>query len=203
MVVVAALYGTSATKVKIGGGGLAGNVFAETSSTSTANYFDSVYWYNFPGKSFGFVGSTYSVYLNPADTYATSDTTRLSWNLDNEMGGYRAGTALNLNSDSTYRKVVYIKTDPMFRIMEDYYVSDLTKQGYVTCYDAPYNDITSQDDLANCNKDPSKKVFVGAKADQYSSKIAVGAGGIAGNVFAVTNSNTVAQLKNGESNNHY
>lgn len=198
MVVVGALYGTSATTVKIGGGGMAKNVFAETTSTSTASFNDNVYWYNVPTKSFGFVGGTYSIFLSPADTYSTTDTTRLSWNLDNELGGYRAGSAINLNSDSTYRKVIYIKTDPMFRIVRDYYVSDLTKQGYVTCYDAPYNDVTTQEDLAKCNADPSKKVFVGAKSDSYSSKFAVGAGGVAGNVFAATTSTTAAVLKNGK-----
>jgi len=196
MIVVGALYGTSATTILSGGGGLSRNVFAPTSSTSTAYCYDGICWYNYPGKSFGFA-STYYVTLNPADTYSTSDQARVSWNLDNNLGGYRAGSAINLNSDSTYRKVIYRKVDPLFSIKENYAIYDLTKQGFKECYNAPYSDITSQDDFAKCNADPSKKVFVGALKTSTSSTIMVGAGGVAGNVFTATSSSNSATLRNG------
>ena len=32
---------------------------------------------------------------------------RLSWHLDNSLGGYRAGATTSLNEDSTWRKVIY------------------------------------------------------------------------------------------------
>jgi hypothetical protein len=196
MVVVGALYGTSATTIKLGGGGLSSQVFEPTASSSTANCYDGVCWYNYPTKSFGF-SDTYYVALSPADTYNSADTARMSWNLDNGLGGNRVGTAMNLNSDSTYRKVIYQKTDPLFRIVENYSVSSLTSQGFKLCYSAAYSDITSQDDMAACNKDPSKKVFVGAMESVGSSKFTVGAGGLAGNVFAPTTSYNRAYLANG------
>jgi hypothetical protein len=195
MIVVAALYGTSASTVKIGAGGLAKNVFAETSSTSAANCIDGACWYNYKTKSFGFAPNNY-ITLNPADVYYATDTTRVSWNLDNGYGGYRAGSAINLNSDSTYRKVIYVKTDPLFRILKNYPKSELTYRGYKECYNQPYSAVTTPEALAACSADGSRRVFVGAVSGS-SSTFLVGAGGIAANVFAQTTSANTATLSNG------
>jgi hypothetical protein len=196
MVVVASLYGTSATTIRIGAGGLARNVFAKTAYTNTAYCYDGACWYNYPGKSFGFAPS-YTVSLSPGDTYSAYDTQRVSWNLDNNLGGYRSGTSSNLNSDSTYRKLVYIKTDPLFRILTNYPMYELSKIGYTQCYNAPYSAITTKEALSKCTADPNKRVFVGAAASSSSTSFMVGAGGIAGNVFASTSSTSAAVLSNG------
>ena len=195
MVVVGALYGTAATTVRIGAGGLARHVFAETSSTAAAYCYDGACWYNYPTKSFGFSPNSY-VTLNPADVYSSTDTQRVSWNLDNGLGGYRAGNAINLNSDSTYQKVVYVKTDPLFRILTNYAFYDLTKLGYTQCYNAPYSAVTTKEALSKCTADPKRRVFIGASYGS-SSSFTVGAGGIAGNVFATTNSYSSAKLSDG------
>ena len=195
MVIVASIYGTSASNISVGAGGLASNVFATTGSSTAANFYDNVYWYNYRTKSFGF-SDAYTVSLYPGDTYDANDEKRLSWNLENSYGGYRSGKSINLNADSTWRKVIYVKTDPLFRIVRDYAISDLTSQGFKLCYDAPFSHSTSQTSLNNCNYHPEAKVFIGA-VNGDSGKFAVAAGGVAGKVFAKTASTEAALLSNG------
>ena len=47
------------------------------------------------------------VNLKPADTSLSHADGRLSWHLDQTIGGYRAGSLTNLNSNSVWRKVIY------------------------------------------------------------------------------------------------
>ncbi len=90
--------------------GLYSSELTQTSSTSTAaGPKNGAYWYYFPGKSFGFA-SLPAVDLNTADTTASASSGceyRLSWHLENYYGGYRAGCTLNLNTDTTWRKIIY------------------------------------------------------------------------------------------------
>ena len=89
------------------------NIFAVTTSTSTA-YYDpgGAYWYRYPSYSFGFASSS-SVYLNSCD-YGQGNNDcahRLCWHLDQGIGGYRAGCTIGLNGDPTWRKVIYKGSD--------------------------------------------------------------------------------------------
>jgi len=68
-----------------------------------------VYFYNIPGRSFGFA-ETSVVNLDPCDISNPGSATRICWHtLAPSIGGYRAGTALGLNYDSRYRKIVYAR----------------------------------------------------------------------------------------------
>ena len=80
------------------------DVLRKTSSTSSASGpYNGVYWYNYVGKSFGFSDSR-SIGLYSADTNSGSG--RLSWHIDQGMGGYRIGNAKFLYNFN-YRKQLY------------------------------------------------------------------------------------------------
>ena len=58
---------------------------------NTPHLSNGAYWYFTPGKSFGFLKDT-DLHQEPAgDTGTTNIEARLSWNLENGYGGYRAG----------------------------------------------------------------------------------------------------------------
>jgi hypothetical protein len=76
----------------------ASEVFAQHCDARLAN---GVYWYNCVGQSFGFA-ATSSINLNSADTTSDQCEYRLSWHVDQGIGGYRVGCLTNLNSDSSY-----------------------------------------------------------------------------------------------------
>eukprot|EP00277_Geminigera_cryophila_P035483 CAMPEP_0173125524 /NCGR_PEP_ID=MMETSP1102-20130122/56473_1 /TAXON_ID=49646 /ORGANISM="Geminigera sp., Strain Caron Lab Isolate" /LENGTH=510 /DNA_ID=CAMNT_0014034419 /DNA_START=218 /DNA_END=1748 /DNA_ORIENTATION=+ len=87
-----------------------------TSSSTSQAYGPSngVYWYYFPRQSVGFASSS-SISLSSADVSdsfsSDSDSgtcsSRLSWHLDQSAGGWRAGCATSLNSDPTWRKMMF------------------------------------------------------------------------------------------------
>ena len=85
-------------------------IFTATYSLTTA-YYDpagGAYWYRYPSYSFGFASSS-SVNLNSCD-YGQGYpdcVSRLCWHLGGGDGGYRAGCTTGLNSDPTWRKVIY------------------------------------------------------------------------------------------------
>jgi len=128
----------------------------ETQSTSDANYDRNVFWYNVPGKSFGFA-SMPQISLQPMDILLSdSDDERLSWVLDSNEGGYRAGLSIDLEDSSDWHKVL------MSGPCEDVQVSptkaptvsdgvkydfQLVSAGWELIYDAPYSDPTTSDDL--------------------------------------------------------
>jgi hypothetical protein len=86
-------------------------VLAPTASTSVANPATSsaMYWYNVANYSIGFAPNS-SLLLNGGDyiDYAGPpyDPYRLSWHLDIGVGGWRLGAIIDLNYDTTYRKIV-------------------------------------------------------------------------------------------------
>ena len=109
MVFVGAKASTSATTFALGAFGVSSNVYTRTASTSTA-YFDpaGVYWYNYPNWGFGFSGvSSVNILYCDAGQAAGNCAYRLCWNLDEGLGGARVGCTEGLNSDSTWRKVMY------------------------------------------------------------------------------------------------
>ncbi|CAF0991711.1 unnamed protein product [Brachionus calyciflorus] len=85
-----------------------GNCFQIMTNTTlnTPKLVGSVYWYLTPGKSFGFSPS-FTISQTTSDQFNLSDPQRLSWHLDQPIGGWRLGN-LSLN-DNSYRKVLLVK----------------------------------------------------------------------------------------------
>lgn len=87
-----------------------GNCYAIVSRTSLNKpvYIGQAYWYMIPGTSFGF-SPTSSINQTTADMYNLQDPLRLSWVLDQGKGGMRLGNKTNLQTDTNYRKYLFIK----------------------------------------------------------------------------------------------
>ena len=101
---------TTAMEFSLGAFGNRSNVFALSSSKTTA-YYDSVggaNWYLLSNKSFGFANDS-TVNLDSCDFGEGSADcqSRLCWHLDQGKGGYRAGCNVSLNNDPNWRKVLY------------------------------------------------------------------------------------------------
>ena len=84
--------------------------------------FNGVNWYFTAGQSFGFLDSRASLNQVPGDgfldrrallTQVSGDVggnyseSRLSWHLDTDSGGYRAGAHENLNYDTSFMKSIF------------------------------------------------------------------------------------------------
>jgi hypothetical protein len=75
------------------------------------HFANGVYWYNSPGKAFGF-SSHPNVELRSADICDEEGHNRLSWHLTSQ-GGWRAGHVKNLNRDSEgsqYEKIILVSS---------------------------------------------------------------------------------------------
>jgi hypothetical protein len=68
--------------------------------------FGQVYWYRTEGKSFGF-SPTITIRQTSADNEDLDSPLRLSWLLDQNMGGYRAGVARSLADNTLWHKIIY------------------------------------------------------------------------------------------------
>jgi len=68
--------------------------------------FGQVYWYRSSGKSFGFSPNSI-IRQTSADNQDLDSSVRLSWLLDQNMGGYRAGVTRSLADNSIWHKVIY------------------------------------------------------------------------------------------------
>jgi hypothetical protein len=109
----------SSGNITIGATGLTSEVLTQTFSNSQASAYSSsnLYWYNVPGQSIGFT-PTQNMTLSSADITGilTQDdghnNLRLSWHLDQGVGGWRAGALAFLNDADTPQKVVLVKSDP-------------------------------------------------------------------------------------------
>ena len=91
--------------VNLGAYGLASEVQTQT-ALNTPHLSNGVYWYFTPRESFGFLKDN-TLQQNSADVGTTNPDSRLSWHLDNKYGGYRAGANTRLNSDTTWKKIIY------------------------------------------------------------------------------------------------
>ena len=61
---------------------------------NTPRLSNGVYWYYTPGVSFGFLNNT-DLMQSDGDIGTSDPKSRLSWLLDSNLGGYRAGTIIN------------------------------------------------------------------------------------------------------------
>jgi hypothetical protein len=68
--------------------------------------FSQVYWYRTSGKSFGFAPLS-TIRQTSGDNEDLSSPLRLSWALDQNIGGYRAGTTRSLHDSSLWHKVIF------------------------------------------------------------------------------------------------
>jgi hypothetical protein len=88
-------------------------VFTETVG-NTPQLLNGAYWYNTQFTSIGFA-PTATIIQNNADSRDPLDPLRLSWHLDNEIGGWRigainslnTGSPINMNSSTAYLKQVW------------------------------------------------------------------------------------------------
>ena len=69
--------------------------------------FNGVNWYFTPYKSFGFLDSRASLNQMSADYQGDYSESRLSWHLDSNDGGYRAGAYEGLNDDTSFIKLIF------------------------------------------------------------------------------------------------
>ena len=68
--------------------------------------YGDISWYLTPKSSFGFAPSSTSIYCAYADCEREDNAeNRLSWHLC-DVGGYRAGAVMNLNSNKEWRKII-------------------------------------------------------------------------------------------------
>ena len=109
-VFVGAKPSSSATNIVLGAFGYSSTVYTTTSSTTTAylDRYGGAYWCNFPLYGCGFSGVP-TVHILDCDyaQLAGDCAYRLCWNLDYSIRGYRVGCLENLNTDPTWRKVMY------------------------------------------------------------------------------------------------
>jgi hypothetical protein len=80
-------------------------VFTETVG-NTPQLLNGAYWYNTQFTSIGFA-PTATITQTNADSRDPLDPLRLSWHLDNEIGGWRIGAIINLNGSTAYLKQVW------------------------------------------------------------------------------------------------
>ena len=92
--------------ISLGAFALASEVHKIT-ALNTPHESNGAYWYFTPGKSFGFLGDGTLQQEPDADMGTTNAESRLSWNLDHSLGGYRAGDMINLNNQRYMRKLIY------------------------------------------------------------------------------------------------
>ena len=92
-------------KILVGAIGKRNQVLTVTEK-NTPHEHNGVWWYFTHKASFGFAPND-KVKQNQADASGKDDVKRLSWHLDSDSGGYRAGANLELNKTDDYRKLIY------------------------------------------------------------------------------------------------
>jgi hypothetical protein len=98
---------SNATTFLLGAYGPASVLHNHTGLNCVRRY-NGVCWYSKANYSFGFLECGTELNQNKADIGSTSPKSRLSWNIDNGLGGYRAGVFIGLNKDTQgWRKLIY------------------------------------------------------------------------------------------------
>lgn len=83
------------------------NILANKTALNDTKLVDGVYWYFTPNQSFGFSPSPI-IQQDSADIYDDNiDNQRVSWHLDQGVGGYRLGI-LNPFSNNYYKVILII-----------------------------------------------------------------------------------------------
>ena len=84
-----------------------GNCYTLTTQTSydSPQYTNGAYFYFSSSLSFGFSENN-QIYQNWADVLHQEADTRISWHLDHDIGGWRCGSQVWLNTDSSFYKLL-------------------------------------------------------------------------------------------------
>ena len=90
----------------LGAFGLASEVLKRT-ELNTPHEYNGVYWYFTYGKSFGFLKDNDLHQNTTADTGTTNADSRLSWNVDNGLDGYRVGAEIVVSYQIPWWKYIY------------------------------------------------------------------------------------------------
>jgi hypothetical protein len=83
-------------------------IITRHTAVNQINFNNGVFWYNTPNYSIGFSPNA-SIYQNTADFSNFESIQRLSWHLDHNHGGWRLGNILDLNYDTLYYKMFFLK----------------------------------------------------------------------------------------------
>ena len=88
--------------------GLRSDVLYNCSTNNTCTHVaNGIGWYFSDSYSWGFVNGIDSVTRNTCDTGSGNPTLRLCWHTGQSYGGYRCGSTLGLNSDTTWERSVW------------------------------------------------------------------------------------------------
>ncbi|CAF3308789.1 unnamed protein product [Rotaria socialis] len=82
------------------------SVLTTNTTWNQPQQFGDVFWYRTPGKSFGFA-PTFTIRQTQGDNEDLSNPLRLSWLLDQDLGGYRVGATRSLTDSSIWYKTIY------------------------------------------------------------------------------------------------
>jgi hypothetical protein len=83
-----------------------------TGDSGTTNTANGSEWYYAPLWSWGFAGLGDSVSKNQCDTNGATERDRLCWHTFSWVGGWRAGSNLDLNGSSEWEKVALVASIP-------------------------------------------------------------------------------------------
>lgn len=86
------------------------NCYDITSETvfNKPQFYNAAWWYFSKKRSFGF-SPTSRIEQENADRFNKTDRLRLSWHINNQVGGYRLGNITDLNDSEKYKKYIFIK----------------------------------------------------------------------------------------------
>ncbi|CAF3659247.1 unnamed protein product [Rotaria sp. Silwood1] len=101
-VLVAATFNGSISLAAVG----PASILTLNTTWNQPQLFGQVYWYRTHGKSFGF-SPLATIRQTSADNEDLNSPLRLSWLLDQNIGGYRAGAVRSLTDNSMWHKVIY------------------------------------------------------------------------------------------------
>eukprot|EP00976_Prorocentrum_cordatum_P094644 1189871-Prorocentrum_minimum.AAC.2 len=106
---LAAKASSAASTLSLLAAGETATAMAVTTSYNTAYLHNGVYWYRRTSSAVGFASEA-AILLNLADTVSNNCEYRLSWHFGGGAGygGYRAGCSTGLNSDTTWRKLIFV-----------------------------------------------------------------------------------------------
>mgnify|MGYP007061239460 FL=1 len=88
--------------------GLRADVLYNCGTASTCiNVANGVGWYFSDDYSWGFVNGGDAVTRSSCDTESTNSAARLCWHTGGSDGGYRCGSTMGLNSDSSWERAIW------------------------------------------------------------------------------------------------
>jgi hypothetical protein len=160
----------------LGAFGMSDSVFQTSSNPFEAHENNGLFWYNYATYSFGF-SAVSDIELNPMDISSENSQSRLSWVIDQDLGGYRIGSICQVYGDneiefliqgsglsarqvenncndveiftkSIYKTIVHIA--PPAGVLRNFPLSLLERRKMKLCYSENYEDSAKLSDILNC-----------------------------------------------------